>query len=192
MAEEAFRSMYPKVNLTPENIITEENGIYSSGGAYSFLNLILHLVEKFTGRESAIWASKVFEIEIDRVSQSQFTIFNTQKQHDDHPIKKVQDFIEVNFDKKISIDQLADMSAISRRNFIRRFKKATSNTPLEYIQRVKMEVAKKSFETKNINVNEVMYAVGYNDNKAFRNIFKKVTGLSPMQYKSRYYKMAMA
>ena len=192
MAEEVFRTMYPNVNLVPENIISEENGVYSSGGAYSFLNLILHLVEKFTGRESAIWASKVFEIEIDRVSQSQFTIFNTQKQHDDEPIQKAQSYIETNFDQKVSVEQLADICALSRRNFVRRFKKATSNTPLEYIQRVKMEAAKKSFETDNINVNEVMYAVGYNDNKAFRNIFKKITGLSPLEYKSKYYRMAMA
>ena len=78
------------------------------------------------------------------------------------------------------------MFAISRRNFERRFKKATSNTPVEYLQRVKIEAAKKSLESGRENVNEVMYAVGYSDNKAFRTIFKKITGLSPIEYRNKY------
>ena len=75
---------------------------------------------------------------------------------------------------------------MSRRNLERRFKKATSNTTVEYIQRVKIEVAKMSLESSRENVNEVMYKVGYNDSKAFRTTFKKITGLSPLQYRSKY------
>ena len=146
MAADQFRLMFPKVNLVTEKIVTEENGIYTSGGAYSFLNLVLHLVEKFSDREAAIWASKVFEIEIDRVSQSHFTIFNSQKVHGDETILKAQEYIETHYEDKLSVEWLADNFALSRRNFIRKFKKATQNSPLEYIQRVKMEAAKKHFE----------------------------------------------
>ena len=186
MAHDAFRQMYPNVKLAPEKVICEENGVYSSGGAYSFLNLLIHLVEKYAGREVAIWCSKLFEIEIDRDNQSQFTIFNGQKDHADESIRKAQEYIENNFGEKISVEELANAYAISQRNFVRRFKKATSNTPLEYIQRVKIEAAKKSLESSTKNVSEVMYDVGYNDDKAFRTIFRKFTGLSPVEYRSKY------
>lgn len=185
-AANEFRRMFPDVKLVSERIITDENGIYSSGGANSFLNLILYLVEKFAGRDIAIFAAKVFEIEIDRDSQSPFIIFGGQKDHDDEPVLKAQEFIENNFQEKISVEQLASMLAISRRNLERRFKKATSNTAAEYMQRVKIEAAKMSLESSRENVNEVMYKVGYTDTKAFRNTFKKITGLSPVEYRNKY------
>ncbi len=136
----------------------------------------------------AVLCAKVFEIEIERGSQSPFIIFNGQKEHEDEPIKKAQAFIENNFQKKITVDELASMLALSRRNLERRFKKATANTTVEYIQRVKIEAAKISLESTRENVNEVMYKVGYTDSKAFRTTFKKITGLSPLQYRSKYNK----
>lgn len=181
-----FRQLYPKVNLAPNKVVTDEDGIYTSGGAYSFLNLMLHLVEKYCGRATAIYLSKLFEIEIDRADQNQFAIFQGQKNHGDKEIKMAQHFIEGNVSKKISVEKLAEMHAISRRNFVRRFKKATQNTPLEYIQRVKIEAAKKSLESTQQNVTEVMYKVGYADQKAFRTLFKKYVGLSPVAYKGKY------
>ena len=186
MAADAFRQMFPDVELIPEKIITEEQGIYTSGGAYSFINLVLHLVEKYSGRDVAVYLSKVLEVEIDRKSQSPFTIFTGQKEHEDEPIKKAQEYMESNVGKKISVDQLAGLFLISRRNFERRFKKATANTPVEYLQRVKIEAAKKSLESGRENINEVMYAVGYSDSKAFRTTFKKITGLSPLDYRKKY------
>lgn len=186
MASSQFQKMFPDVNLVTEKIITDEQGLYSSGGAFSYLNLILHLIEKYAGRDIAILSAKVFAIEIDRTSQSAFTIFNGQKDHEDEPVKKAQEFIENNFQEKITVDQLASMLAIGRRNLERRFKKATSNSVVEYMQRVKIEAAKKNFETSRENVNEVMYKVGYTDSKAFRVTFKKITGLSPIQYRAKY------
>src|SRR4029077_19907423 len=112
--------------------------------------------------------------------------FQGQRSHEDEPVKKAQEFIEKNFQDKITIDQLASMLSIGRRNLERRFKRATSNTVVEYIQRVKMEAAKKGLETYRKNINEVMYEVGYSDNKAFRTTFKKITGLSPVQYRNKY------
>ncbi|MCQ6961207.1 GlxA family transcriptional regulator [Mucilaginibacter aquariorum] len=187
MADE-FRKMFPDINLMPYKIITDEGGIYTSGGAYSSLNLLLYLVEKFAGRDMAINSSKIFEIDIERNSQSLFIIFHGQKDHDDDVIKKAQDFIEHNYQEKITVDHLASMLALSRRHLERRFKKATSNTVVEYMQRVRIEAAKMSLETIRENVNEVMYNVGYTDTKAFRMIFKKITGLSPAEYRNKYSK----
>ena len=186
LAENAFRQMFPDIELVTEKIITDDSGFYSSGGAFSYLNLILYLIEKYAGREIALLSAKVFAIEIDRETQLPFTIFQGQKDHEDKEIKQAQEFIEKNYKEKISVEQLVSMLALSRRNLERRFKKATSNTVMEYIQRVKIEAAKQQLETNRKNVNDVMYDVGYIDNKAFRNTFKKYTGLSPMEYKTKF------
>ncbi|MVN92616.1 GlxA family transcriptional regulator [Mucilaginibacter aquatilis] len=186
MAANAFQQMFPEVELVTEKIITDEQGIYSSGGAFSYLNLILYLIEKFTGREMAILSSKVFAIEMERSSQSPFIIFQGQKDHADHSVKKAQEYIEQNYQEKITVEQLASMFALGRRNLERRFKKATSNTVIEYIQRVKIEAAKMNLENTRNSVNEVMYNVGYTDTKAFRSTFKRITGLSPVEYKNKY------
>lgn len=181
-----FREMFPDVNLADGSIVTEIDGLYSSGGASSYWNLLLHLIEKYTGREMSIRASKFFAIEIDRKTQSPFIMFNGQKKHEDEPIKKAQEFIEKNLGEKISVDELASQFAIGTRHFARRFKKATNNTPAEYIQRVKIEAAKKDLENTRKNINEVMYDIGYVDVKTFRTVFKKITGLSPIDYKHKY------
>jgi transcriptional regulator GlxA family with amidase domain len=188
MAANNFKKMFPDVNLVTEKVVTDENGIYSSGGAYCYLSLVLYLIEKFAGRPAAVFCAKVFAIDIDRESQSPFMMFTGQKDHEDEPIRKAQVFIEDNFQNKITVDELASRFSLSRRNLERRFKRATSNTVVEYIQRVKIEAAKMSLESSRENVNEVMYKVGYTDTKAFRNTFKRITGLSPIQYRSKYNK----
>ena len=141
---EKFREMFPKVKLSVDKLITDENGIYTNGGAYSFLNLVIYLVEKYYGRQTAIHCSKVLQIEIDRNSQSLFSIFTGQKLHGDEMVQEAQKFIEDNLDEKISIEVMSSRFAVGRRNFDRRFIKATGNTPLEYAQRVKIESAKKN------------------------------------------------
>lgn len=185
---ENFKQMFPKVNLQTDHLITDEKGIYTNGGAYSFLNLILYIIEKYYDRQTAIYCSKVFQIEIDRSSQLQFTIFNGQKKHQDEVVQQAQSFIENNPEGKITIGDLSSKFNVGRRNFDRRFIKATGNTPLEYAQRVKIERAKKAFETSSKTINEVMYEVGYSDLKAFREVFRKYTGLSPLDYKGKYNK----
>lgn len=183
-----FRQMFPEIELVTDKIITEEQGIYTSGGATSYYNLLIYLVEKYTDRETAIMTAKVFAIDIERSSQSQFIMFKGQSEHTDEPVKKAQKYIENNFHDKFTVDDLSVMFAISRRNLERRFKKATNNTVMEYIQRVKIEAAKKSFETSRKNIYEVMFDVGYSDSKAFRGIFKKITGMTPVNYRNKYNK----
>ncbi|MCE7864304.1 MAG: helix-turn-helix domain-containing protein [Bacteroidetes bacterium CHB5] len=187
-----FNEKFPEVELVEGGIVTEEKRIYSSGGANSYWNLLLHLVEKYTNRETAILASKYFAIDIDRNSQAAFAMFKGQKNHRDNEILKAQQYIEDHVHERLSIEALADYAAIGRRTFERRFRQATSNSVLEYIHRIKIEAAKRSFESSRKNINEVMLDVGYTDTKAFRSMFKKVTGLSPLEYRNKYNKMALA
>lgn len=188
---DVFRTMFPQVNLQADQLITDENGIYTNGGAYSFLNLMIYLVEKYYDRQTAIFCSKIFQIEMDRNSQSAFTIFTGQKLHGDEMVQQAQAYMESKIDEKISVEHLSSRLSVGRRNFDRRFIKATGNTPVEYAQRVKIESAKKAFETTRKTINEVMYEVGYSDVKAFREVFRKITGMSPLEYRGKYNKEAM-
>lgn len=185
---EHFRKLFPKVHLKVEKLITDEHGIYTNGGGFSFLNLLIYLIEKYYNRETAIYCSKVLQIEIDRQSQSDFVIFSGQKSHGDDIVHKAQAYMESNFCEKISVEKLSKELAIGRRNFDRRFIRATGNTPVEYLQRLKIESAKKSLETTRKTVSEIMYEVGYSDHKAFREVFRKITGISPLEYKNKYNK----
>ncbi len=185
---EEFKNLFPDVNLQTDKLITDENGIYTNGGAYSFLHLLLYLVEKFYDRITAIHCAKYFQIDLDRNLQAEFSIFNGHKKHNDVEVLEAQEFIEKNLQNKISIEKLSSDLNIGRRNFDRRFIKATGITPLDYLQRVRIEMAKKMFESTRKTVNEVMFDVGYNDSKAFRDVFSRVTGLSPLEYKLKYNK----
>jgi transcriptional regulator GlxA family with amidase domain len=186
-----FRQMFPEVEVIDGSIITEEHRIYSSGGANSYWTLLLHLLEKYTDRATAVLASKYFAVDIDRDSQAVFAMFMGQKNHGDKAIKKAQEYIEQHTQEKIAINELADIVAVGRRSFERRFKQATNNSVLEYILRVKIEAAKRQFENSRKNINEVMYDVGYTDTKSFRTMFKKLTGLTPVEYRNKYNKMAI-
>lgn len=183
---ETFKKMFPEVKVAGEKIITAEKGVYTNGGAYSFLNLVIYLVEELFDRTTAIYCAKVFQIDPERSLQSAFTIFHTQKEHGDELISKAQLYIEEHIDIRISFGRLASSLAISRRNFDRRFIKATGNTPVEYLQRIKVEAAKKELEAGCKTIFEVMDDVGYTDDKTFRKVFKKITGLSPTDYRSKY------
>lgn len=183
-----FKHYYPSVRLVDEKVLTHQSGIYSSGGSNAYWNLLIHLVEKYAGREMAIRTAKYFVIDFDRDIQSPFIIFNGLKDHEDETIMKVQEFIEENFSDKITVDQLAARFNVTRRTFERRFKKVTQNTVAEYIQRVKIEAAKKLLESGRKTVSDIMHEVGYLDIQTFRDVFKKITGMTPVDYMNKYNK----
>ena len=186
MVIDDMRRRYPDVDMVTDAVMTDKDGIYTSGGALLSWNLILYLIEKFCGREVAIGVSKMFNIDLDRMSQSHFAVFQGQRQHEDGEILKAQAYIESNFDRNISVEQIAEQTNMSKRNFIRRFKNATQNTPLEYLQRVKIEAAKKALEKNDRDVTSLMFDAGYNDIKTFRKVFKQITGLTPQDYRRKY------
>jgi len=181
-----FHRLFPELDLHTSKIVTDQEGIYTAGGAVSSLNLALYLVEKYNGRETALYCAKVLQIDIDRNSQSPFILFDGLKDHKDDTIRAMQEFIEQHVSDRLTVDQLAVLCSMDRINFSRRFKRATQLSPVDYIRRIKVEAAKRKFESTGKNINEVMYEVGYTDVKAFRNIFKKVAGITPSEYKTKF------
>lgn len=183
---ESFQKTYPKVQVKSENLVTDHQGIYTCGGAYAFTNLVIYLIEKLGGRELAIMTSKAFMIEMARNNQSQFMIFNGQKGHGDDLVLQIQQEIEDKFEQKLSVDELTTHLSITRRTAERRFRDATGNSILEYLQRVRVENAKKVLEHTQGNVSEAMYSSGYSDPKSFREIFNKYVGINPIDYRNRF------
>jgi transcriptional regulator GlxA family with amidase domain len=186
MGATPFRQLFPKVKLEDDKVIIDEGRIYSSGGAFSFTSLIIYLIEKFCGRDMAFAAAKVFVIQVHDSSQHSFSIFDTQRNHEDYDIGKVQDYIEKNYEKSLTINGMSEQFNMSSRTFIRKFTATTGNTPLEYIQRVRVEAAKRLLEKGKLTVEQVCLETGYGDFGFFRNIFKRLTGLTPQEYKKKY------
>lgn len=185
-ASAAFRVMFPRVKLMDEKIIVDNGKTITGGATMSFQNLCIYLIEKYYGTEIGNYAAKMFLVEKGKSSQLTYSIFNAQKDHNDEEILKTQYFIEKNAAQKLIVSKLAEDSAMAERTFIRRFKNATGNTPSEYIQRVKVELAKKLLENEKNSVKEICYETGYEDQSYFRNVFRKFTGQSPAEYKKQF------
>lgn len=185
-AMEDMRRRFPKIELQPDSVLTDQSGIYSGGGAFSSLNLVLYLVEKFCGHDTGVRVAKNFSIHRDHVNQAHFSVFNGLNQHGDQLILSAQDYIEAHYSEDISVERVAGLVNMSKRNFIRRFKQAVQTTPLEYIQRVKIEAAKKALERGQKNIQALTHQVGYSDSKTFRSVFKRLTGVTPQDYRNKY------
>ncbi len=187
-AAKEFRRRYEEVILKPQRLVTDEGDLYCSGGANAGADLSLYLINKYHGHEIAFQTAKALVIDPGRESQAPYAIFNFEKFHDDEKIILIQEWIEKNYDQVIRIDFLAKRSGMARRTFERRFKNATGDTPLQYLQRVRIEMAKQLLEKGTDTFSEITYHVGYEDSSTFRKIFIKKTGLPPSLYRNQFAK----
>jgi transcriptional regulator GlxA family with amidase domain len=181
-----FQQRYPQIELRPERLITEKEKLVCSGACGSYIDLSMYLIDRYCGREVAMECSKTMLHDFGRSSQSPYMVFLFQKDHGDSQIVEAQEWIEINYMKRINILLLSQQFRMSQRAFERRFKKATGDSPLLYIQRVRIEAAKRYLETNNQTFNEITYKVGYEDSSFFRKIFKNHTGLLPKEYRRKF------
>ncbi|TDJ01400.1 MAG: helix-turn-helix domain-containing protein [Caldithrix sp.] len=184
-----FESMYPRVCLHPDRILTDEGDLYSSGGASASINLALYLVEKYCSHEIAVQCSKFLVFDMNRAFQSPFASLQSQQNHRDECILSVQKWLHENFSAKTTVADMADKAGLSHRTFKRRFKKATDDTPMHHLQKLRVEAAKKILETENHTIDEITYSVGYENSSFFRKIFKRYTSLSPNEYRKKFQPM---
>lgn len=183
---DVFRRRFPYVQLEDDKVIVDQGRLYSCGGAFSFTSFMIYLIEKFVGHPESIIASKILMINVHDTPQSSFSIFKFQHEHADEPIVGAQQYIEKNYGKALTLEVLAGRCNMSVRNFIRRFQQATSNTPLEYLQRVRIEAAKKMLEHSNIGMVQVAAKCGYEDVDYFRKIFRRHVSMTPKAYQEKY------
>lgn len=192
MSSEEFAKAFPEVLLFEDKVITIDHGIYTSGGATNSFHLLLFLLEKYCGRDIAVQTAKMFSIDMDRESQSHFSSFLPLKNHQDDLVIEAQQLIESKYHQANTVEEIIVNMPSSRRNFVRRFKQATGITPIVYLQRTRIEAARKLLEQTNQSVTEVMLNAGYNDIKAFRTLFRKNLGLSPREYRDKFNKRSSA
>ncbi len=185
-AVNAFVKAFPEVRIQPRAVVTEQDKVYTSGGATSSFHLMLRLVETYCGRDIAVRAAKYFAIDMDREQQAYFNTFFPRRDHGDELVNMVQQKISHSFNTSNTIEELLTEIPASRRNLVRRFKQATGITPIEYLQKTRIEAAKKLLEQSRQSILEVMLETGYNDLKSFRQLFKKNVGLSPKAYREKF------
>jgi transcriptional regulator GlxA family with amidase domain len=181
-----FRKRYPDVQLQPEKILIDEGDILSGAGTNACLNLALYLVHRFGSDELAMISSKVFLVDSGRRIQKPYETYSTPKKHGDDIIIKTQDWIENNFKESITLESMTEISRLGKRTLIRRFKKATGDTPLVYLQKLRVENAKRLLEGTGNTFNEITWQVGYEDVSSFQRLFKSETGLSPKEYRAKF------
>jgi transcriptional regulator GlxA family with amidase domain len=183
---ELFRKKYPKVNWMPELMVTADQGLYCGGGVHAALDLSLYLVEEFCGHEIAMQSAKAMLIETPRAWQAGFAIVPLKTEHGDDTISSAQEWLHENFRRTFSLEAPARRVGMSLRNFVRRFKQATGDSPLIYLQKLRVAAAKRLLEGDHRTVQEISDAVGYQDVAYFRQLFQRHTGASPSAYRRRF------
>lgn len=183
---EGFRERYPQVRWMPELLVTEDDNVYCGGGVNASLDLSLYLVEKFSGHETAVQCARALLIETPRTWQSGFAVVPLHTRHHDPVIAEAQEWIHENFQRDFGFEELAARLGMSPRNFARRFKAATTDTPLGYLQKLRIAAARRLLESNYKTVQEISEAVGYEDAAFFRDLFRRHTGASPQAYRQRF------
>lgn len=186
-----FRERFPEVNLKPEQMITTSENIYCSGGGHAWLDLGLYIIDHFCGHEVAVQTAKTYVIDLGRTSQTSYSSMRARKYHRDEDIRKVQDWLENQSEDIIRIDELAKKFNMSPRTLARRFKAATGDTPLGYLQTLRLEHAKKLLEQTSDNIGQITLAVGYEDVSSFTKLFRQKTGLTPKDYRNKFQRRSL-
>lgn len=185
---ELFHQRYPNVLLEPAQLITADGNIFCSGGGMAWLDLGIFLMERYYGHDIAKQTAKAFVIDVGRHEQSVYSEIPGKKYHQDTDILKIQEWLEQHYAERINLDGLAEKFALSTRTFKRRFKLATQDTPLQYLQRIRIDAAKKHLENSRKPIDTIASLVGYMDQSAFAKLFKRETGLTPGEYRARFRK----
>lgn len=186
IAADYFRRLFPRVHLRPERMIVDAGDVISSGGATTFLALVIYLTEHYAGHEQAVLASKVMLIDGERQSQLPYVAFAPYRDHADRLIHSVQSFMEEQAAEGLSVEEIATRASVSTRTLDRRFRAATGATPREYLRWVRLATARRLLETTDDPVDLIRARVAYRDPTAFRRAFSRTTGLGPREYRRKY------
>jgi transcriptional regulator GlxA family with amidase domain len=183
---DTFRERYKKISLEPEKIIIDNGSILSAAGVTAYFNLALFLVERYGSKELALTSAKVFLVDSGRKIQTPYQMYQVSKNHGDPEIVNVQDWLETNFNENITLEKMMAVCNLGKKTLVRRFKKVTGETPLIYLQKLRIENAKRLLESQRDSFNEITWKVGYNDASSFHKVFKSATGLTPIEYRSKF------
>ncbi|MCV2883948.1 helix-turn-helix domain-containing protein [Aestuariibacter sp. AA17] len=187
---DVFRSRYPDVNLLEEQMITQSDRLFCSGGGMAWFDLALLLIERYCGYQVASQVAKSHILEISRGTQAAYAHIRSKKFHQDEEILQAQEYIEAHYSHALPLSLLPEKLNLAPRTFLRRFKQATRTTPSDYLKTVRLEAAKKLLEFSSDSTELIVNQVGYEDASSFIRLFKRHTGLSPGQYRKKFQRLA--
>ena len=186
-----FKADYPLVDLQENQFVTQSGNIFCAAGGSAFYDLALLLIERYCGREMSTQVAKTQIIDSKRGSQNSYTNVTLHKPHSDVLVKQIQEFIENNFEQSIQVSDLATMVNVTSRTLNRRFQSCVAMRPIEYIQAVRIEQAKRLLESGKVSIKSLAYQVGYNDISSFTRLFKRATELTPKEYQDKFSRVAI-
>ena len=186
-----FKTDYPLVDLQENQFVTQSGNIFCAAGGSAFYDLTLLLIERYCGREMSTQVAKTQIIDSKRGSQNSYTNVTLHKPHSDVLVKQVQEYIENNFEHPIPVSDLAAMVNVTSRTLNRRFQSRVAMRPIEYIQAVRIEQAKRLLESGKVSIKSLAYQVGYNDISSFTRLFKRATELTPKEYQDKFSRVAI-
>ena len=178
-----FEKNYPNVQLKRERFITKSGNIYCTGSVNSIRDVMLHIIEKYYGEEVASQVSRHFTHELKLSYESSFLNIPGHNFHNDEAIIDIQEWMHKHFNSEINMRKVSQNFELSQRSLNRRFKQATSLSPLQYLQEIRLEKAKELLKTSNLTIAEVAYNVGYPDSAYFSALFRRMVTLSPGEYR---------
>ena len=181
-----FRERYPQVELRPQQLITADGQLFCAGGGMAWLDLGIFLVERYCGADVARTLAKAFVIDAGRQNQNAYGTIQARRYHQDDTILAVQNWLDTHYPLGIRMDELAARFHLTPRTFKRRFRAATGEAPLEYLQKLRVEQSRKLLEQPRIPLEQVTQQVGYEDVSSFSRLFRRVTGMTPGDYRARF------
>jgi len=185
-SEHVFRKLFPFVKLDVGQLIVDNGDVICSGGSLSYIDLTLHIIQRFISKDIASDCAKLLVFDPIRQKQSPYVNRTQSKKHEDQPILEAQEWLEGHYKKDIHIDDVAAKVGLTSRTFKRRFKQATNENPINYVQRLRVEHVKDRLEKTTESINKIVWSVGYEDIGSFRQLFKRFTGLTPKEYRQKF------
>ncbi len=181
-----FKKHFPGVHLQAQKMLVDENDLITAGGVTAYFDLALYLVRKFGSNELAAACSKLLLIDPERSSQTPYQLAQFQKKHADTAILNLQNHIEINYRQSLTLEQMEKIAGLEQRTLLRRFRLATGDSPIMYLQRIRIEMARQLLEYSRDNINEIAWKVGYEDGSSFTRLFKKLAGMTPGNYRKKF------
>jgi transcriptional regulator GlxA family with amidase domain len=181
-----FKQRYEKITVEPEKIVIDNGSVLSAAGVTAYFNLAILLVERYGSKDLALASAKVFLVDSGRKIQTPYQMFHVTKNHGDDEVVQVQEWLEANYSKTITLDKMTEICNLTKKTLMRRFKNVTGDSPMAYLQKLRVENAKRMLESKKVAFNEITWRVGYNDISFFHKVFKSETGLTPIEYRSKF------
>ncbi len=181
-----FRQRFPRVELNVDRLLIDGEDYLCAGGTSAHVDLARHIIEKYGSQALARSCARFMLLEEGQRDQAPFVKFQGCRSHGDKPVLLVQKWLDQAYREKVTVKGMCGLSGLNERTFLRRFKKATGESPLDYLQKMRLEKAKQMLTASEVSLDEITKAVGYADTSSFRRLFRQVIGISPTAYRQRF------